>query len=65
MIYEVIVDISNSQVDKVFDYSGENISVGSRVAVPFGQRQIEGFVVNQKETSTLPSSKIKSVFGMP
>lgn len=61
MIYEVIVDISNSQVDKVFDYSGEGIAVGSRVAVPFGNRQIEGFVVNQKETSTLASSKIKSI----
>lgn len=61
MIYEVIVDISNSQVDRVFDYSGQGVSVGSRVAVPFGNRQIEGFVVNQKETSSLPSSKIKSI----
>jgi len=61
MIYEVIVDISNSQVDKVFDYSGIDIAVGSRVAVPFGNRQIEGFVVKSKETSLVPPNKLKSI----
>lgn len=61
MIYEVIVDISNSQVDKVFDYTGESVSVGSRVAVPFGNRLVEGFVVNQKEKSLVDPKKLKSI----
>ena len=61
MIYEVIVDISTSQTDKVFDYKGEDIEVGSRVAVPFGNRTIEGFVVGQKEASDVPPQKLKSI----
>lgn len=52
MFYEVIVDISNSEVDKVFDYHAPfNVEVGHRVLVPFGRRQVEGFVVAKKETS--------------
>ena len=44
MIYEVIVDISNSQVDRVFDYRGEGYEIGCRVEVPFGSKRIEGFI---------------------
>ena len=39
MIAEVIVDISGSEVDRVFDYSvadAPEVQRGSRVAVPFG-----------------------------
>ena len=53
MFYEVIVDISNSEIDKVFDYHAPfNVEVGHRVLVPFGRRQVEGFVIGKKETST-------------
>ena len=53
MFYEVIVDISNSEIDKVFDYHAPfSVEVGHRVLVPFGRRQVEGFVVRKKETST-------------
>lgn len=52
MIYQVIVDISNSQVDKVFDYYCRNeIEIGSRVLVPFGSMTVEGFVINKVENS--------------
>ncbi len=52
MVYQVIVDISNSEVDKVFDYSSTvPVEVGSRVLVPFGHREIEGFVIGTKEES--------------
>ena len=52
MVYEVIVDISNSDTDKVFDYLAPfPIEKGSRVLVPFGRRQVEGFVVGIKEKS--------------
>ncbi|MBR2480288.1 MAG: hypothetical protein IKB56_03165, partial [Clostridia bacterium] len=43
MFYEVIVDISNSEIDKVFDYHAPfSVEVGHRVLVPFGRRQVEG-----------------------
>jgi len=62
MIFEVIVDISNSEVDRVFDYIGdETICVGNRVLVPFGNRKIEGFVIGQKQTSNFEISKLKNI----
>lgn len=54
MIAEVIVDISNSEVDKVFDYiipSNFELQSGMRVTVPFGNRIIEGFCINIKSSS--------------
>lgn len=48
MIAKVIVDISNSEVDKIFDYlipSNFELAVGDRVLVPFGNRSIEGFCI--------------------
>lgn len=52
MFYEVIVDISNSEIDKVFDYIAPfSVEIGHRVLVPFGRRQVEGFVVGKKEHS--------------
>ena len=63
MIAEVIVDITNSEVDKIFDYNiGDlNVEIGSRVSVPFGNRKIEGLVIGIKENSLLPTSKIKNI----
>ena len=62
MIFEVIVDISNSEVDRVFDYIGdESIQVGCRVLVPFGNRKIEGFVIGRKEKTDYDLDKLKSI----
>ena len=63
MIAQVIVDIAHSEVDKIFDYDcrAENVSVGSRVIVPFGNMKIEGVVISMKEKSDLPADKLKSV----
>ncbi len=62
MIAEVIVDIANSQVDRVFDYlAHENTVEGQRVLVPFGNRNIEGFVIRLKEKSDLAPEKLKSI----
>lgn len=59
MIYRVIVDVSNSEVDRVFDYSSEfDVEVGSRVLVPFGRRTIEGFVVGTKEKTDIQTKNI-------
>jgi len=62
MIAEVIVDIANSQVDKVFDYLLlQEVNVGTRVIVPFGKLKIEGIVIGLKETSEVPLEKLKPI----
>ena len=64
MIAGVIVDISSSEVDRVFDYKVselKDIKRGSRVGVPFGNRVIEGYVVGFKEESDVPDSKLKDI----
>lgn len=64
MICEVIVDIVNSNVDKIFDYkleSGQDYKIGQRVLVPFGARNIEGYILKIKNNSKMDTSKLKSV----
>ena len=61
MIAEVIVDISNSEVDRVFDYRADGVCVGSRVLVPFGGRKVEGYVIAVKDETLVPPDKLKSV----
>ena len=42
MLAEVIVDIQNSEVDKVFDYGipvNLPVQIGDRVLVPFGPKK--------------------------
>ncbi|MDE7348962.1 MAG: hypothetical protein K2N53_04805, partial [Clostridia bacterium] len=60
MIAKVIVDISNSQTDKIFDYeipSNLDVRKGSRVIVPFGPRRIEGFCIDIADKSDVTSLK--------
>lgn len=60
MVAEVVVDVSNSEVDKVFDYEiPKNMAVqpGMRVAVNFAGRDIEGFVVGVKDKSDFDKLK--------
>lgn len=54
MIAEVIVDVPARSVDRPFDYFiptkyQEAIAIGSRVQVPFGSRQVLGYVIRIKE----------------
>lgn len=61
MIAEVIVDISNSAVDKIFDYIADyDNKVGNRVLVPFGHKQIEGYIIAIKNKSDYPD-KLKPI----
>ena len=58
MIAEVVVDIKNKAVNKVFDYLVPEelmpvIQPGVRVLVPFGPRTIMGFVISLKESTQL------------
>lgn len=55
----------SSEVDKVFDYeipsSLADVGVGYRVKVPFGNRQIEGYIVGIKDSTDCPKDKLKSI----
>ena len=64
MFGKVIVDIASSNVDKIFDYRlDEPLPIGTRVAVPFGNRKMEGYIIDIAQESELDESKIKSVIG--
>lgn len=48
-VAKVIVDISTSAVDKIFDYlipPDMPLQIGDRVNVPFGNKTIEGYVID-------------------
>ena len=66
MIASVIVDVAAKQTDRPFDYlvpegMREWIEVGSRVAVPFGPRLIQGFVVALSDTTEMERSRLRAV----
>lgn len=53
MIVGVLVELSNKNIDKIFDYIvpeefASKIKVGIRVIVPFGRMTLEGFVLDIK-----------------
>lgn len=58
----VIVDIASSLIDKIFDYSLEqDITIGSRVLVPFGRQIKEGYLIDIVEDTNYAKDKIKSI----
>lgn len=62
MIARVIVDISNSEVDRVFDYScTDEYLPGSRVLVPFGNRAVEGILIAVSEITEIDPAKLKGI----
>ena len=64
MIAEVVVDVATSTIDKVFDYNipcDMSVEVGDRVKVPFGNRNVEGFVTEVKASSTVDIAKLKNI----
>ena len=62
MYAQVIVDISNDAVDRVFDYIAlPNTQVGMRVRVPFANRTILGYVVSLSETTSFDANKVKPI----
>ena len=62
-IARVIVDIASSLVDKIFDYilPSNEIEIGTRVYVPFGKIQKEGYIVDITDHSDYDESKLKTV----
>ncbi len=63
MYAEVIVDISASAVDKIYDYdiTGFNVTEGYRVMVPFGKFNIEGFIIRIKDDTSYDKAKVKKI----
>ena len=66
MFAEVIVDISHSEADKIFEYSFEDcrIVAGSRVLVPFGGKTIEGIVIKTKNYCDFDEKKVKPIISL-
>lgn len=60
MVIGVLVELSNKNIDKFFDYMvpphlEKFIKVGIRVEVPFGRQKLEGFVLEIKNSSDVSS----------
>ena len=56
MIVGVLVELSNKNIDRIFDYLVpvnliQNIKIGIRVTVPFGTQILEGFILEIKKES--------------
>lgn len=65
MFASVIIDQDTKALNREFDYripSEVKIEKGFRVFVPFGQRTVQGFVVDVKETTDVDLKKIKSIY---
>lgn len=65
MILEVIVNISNSDVDRTFDYIGDDVPLGSRVSVEFGKKRLVGFVIGKKDKSEFSDLKKATYLDSP
>ncbi|MBQ3574548.1 MAG: primosomal protein N', partial [Clostridia bacterium] len=60
----VIVDLSAEALDRLFSYEipeEMHIGPGYQVAVPFGNRRIEGFVASVTDHCDLPADKVKKI----
>lgn len=63
MFAEVIIDQDVKALDKVFEYQIGDLSIeeGNRVYVPFGNKILQGFVINVKENCNFDEKKIKKI----
>lgn len=64
MFAKIIIDQDAKALDKVFEYKVPDdmeVEVGERVIVPFGIRQLQGFIVELCEKTEYDESKIKPI----
>ncbi|NHN28454.1 primosomal protein N' [Paenibacillus agricola] len=66
MYAKVIVDVPAKQTNRGFDYLipealREWVAIGSRVAVPFGPRKLQGFVVELHDRPDFDPAKLKPI----
>ena len=61
---EIIVDLSAEAIDRVFTYAvpdSMEAGEGWQVAVPFGSRTLEGFIIALKSEPGIPKDKVKPI----
>ena len=68
MVAGVLVEITNKNVDKIFDYKvpsslESKIKIGIKVSVPFGKMTLEGFVLEIKNNKTI-DRELKEIIGI-
>ncbi len=56
MVVNVLVELSNKNIDKTFDYAvpphlHDKIAIGKRVTVPFGTQTLEGFILGTEDNN--------------
>lgn len=66
---QVIVDIPVSKLDKVYDYvlpekNKNKFKIGCVVNVPFGRRNVKGFIVGFTDSPQIDKDKIRQVKGL-
>jgi len=66
MIAQVIVDVVHTNVARPFSYlipEGMDVTIGLRVRVPLGKRQVDGFVVDiiPESKADVPAEKLKPI----
>lgn len=64
MFAKIIIDQDAKALDRVFEYKVPEqmqVEVGERVLVPFGNRNLQGFIVGLEEKSEYDESKIKPI----
>ncbi len=63
----IIVDISSTNLNQGYDYfippklEKENLKIGQVVTVPFGRRNVRGFIIGFPEKTNISKNKIKSI----
>ena len=72
MFAQVILSISHTNIDRVFDYGvpaglENRIRIGMRVRVPFGrgEKENEGYVVGLSRESEVKADKLKYITSIP
>ena len=68
MIIGVLVELSNKNIDRMFDYLvpkhlENDIKLGIRVEVPFGSQTLDGFVLEIKDNSEM-ELKLKEIISV-
>ncbi|MBQ6646969.1 MAG: primosomal protein N' [Clostridia bacterium] len=61
---KVVVDLNAKALDRLFTYripDGMDIQDGDMVSIPFGPRQIEGFVLETSDETDVDSEKLKPI----
>ena len=62
----VIVDIKTSSLDRIFHYKipaqlESKLQIGHRVLVPFGNRKVEGYIIEMTAEPTYEKSKCRDI----